>query len=764
VDISGYSITDALTPGRQGQGSKTGGDEDPGLGPRSGKRTGGRSARTVRLPEGAKVPPGGDVWVAHRADGFLEVFGYLPDYEAEDTHPDVPDLQHQNGWIRMAAFHGTVALKDAYGEVVDFVPYDRNKEPKWTAEEMPDLYWKGGPINLRGSSWYGWNGQVLARDRDEQGRLLPDTDTAADWDGGNSHKKLGVEPVHRVELPGQSRFYAKRLKNVRAKVLATSAPDNNYKSLLAAFDDAKQSIRISVYQLTNPYVADSLIKQLRRGVKVMLWLEGSPVAGIPDQERYLVDKLARAGAKVHFLISDTKKKIKPRYRFDHSKYVIIDKRKVIIGSENYGRTGVPVHNSYGNRGWMVHIEQHDLYKQLRAVWDHDYKLKMRDVRSIDDDPHDAYGLPYRKPGFKPDDTIQRGLYEDPVKPLLVHEKMDLELVLSPDTSLNENTAIIGMINRAKKTLPVPQNSVRRRWGRKSDTMEQAPDLPLEAVIAAARRGVKTRVLLDGYWYNITGDDDRDNDDVARMLNEMARAEGLDLSAKVINLERAHLEKIHTKGVIVDEKEVFVGSINWSENSFKGNREVGVVIGNKKVAGYYLDLFKRDWADSRMYEVPVRRSTQMKQYRHKKSRTLEKVRKGEQLYVVGEHGGTLDSGPAWLEVRRGRGRTGFVPAHTVGHPIADPNEALHLLGKRATIKGRVANTRVSNKVIQLRFHDEERPPFIAVIFRNSEARFREAGINPAQAFQGREVTVQGTVQAYKVPEIIISSPDQIQIVR
>ena len=52
--------------------------------------------------------------------------------------------------------------------------------------------------------------------------------------------------------------------------------------------------------------------------------------------------------------------------------------------------------------------------------------------------------------------------------------MGLELVLSPDTSLNEHTSIIGMMSRAKSTLYVEQNSIRRRWGRKADSSAPEP--------------------------------------------------------------------------------------------------------------------------------------------------------------------------------------------------------------------------------------------------------------------------------------------------
>jgi cardiolipin synthase A/B len=763
ADIGGFSLTDGVTPGGEPDlATAAAGERQAEV--RGGTARLGKKAKMVRLPPTARIAPLADVWVAHRGDAFKEVFGFAPDFETVDTLPDVPDLEHDAGWINMPAKHGTVALLDAFGNVVDFVAYDRNKEPKWRPEELPDRYWKGQAVRLHNSTAYGWTGQILARDRDEQGRLLKDTDTAKDWDSGFSHKQLGMEPAHRVELPGQSHFRSRPLKNVRAKVFATSAPDNNYQTLIDAFNDAKKEIRISVYQLTSPQITDALIKRVQQGVQVTLWLEGSPVAGIPDQERYLVDRLAKAGAQVYFLVSDSKRKVKPRYRFDHSKYVLIDDDKVIIGTENYGRTGVPVHPSHGNRGWMVHVQSKALYDQLDAVWRHDFRPGYRDVVHIDDDPNDKYGLPYRDAAFTPDTgTIQRGSYGPPVEPRLVDEPMDLELVLSPDTSLNENSAIIGMINRAKHTLYVQQNSVRRRWGNKGDSVETTPTLPLQAVVAAARRGVKVRVLLDGTWYNIT-DDDRDNDDTARYLNELARAEGLDVSAKVINLKSTNLEKIHAKGVIVDDREVFVGSINWSENSFKGNREVGVVISNKKVTGYYADLFRRDWSESRLYEVPAKKRTSLHVAPGGKATAAGQVQPGQRLTVVGEHGGTKAKGPAWLEVRLDRSHTAFVAASAVGEPTASAQEAIHLIGREASIEGKVVVTRVSDKVIHLRFEDEQRAPFVAVIFRKSEPRFTDKGLNPANAFQARQVRVRGMVQAYKVPEIILSSPDQIEILR
>ena len=791
ANVAGFVLSEGLAVKRKKSAAVEGAPVDEGTSESgAGGELRARAQNALKLPEGAVIPPGGEIWLSASAEGFSRVFGYLPSFEATDSRPDVDDL-HGGGFLVLPAEHGSVALLDDAGQVIDFVAYEVSKEGYFDDTTLAGLPWKGPAVRLKKTSFYGWKGQVLARDRDEKGRVVPDTNTAADWDSGFSRKVLGEEPTHRVEIAGQSRFVARPLK-VRARVKATSAPDNNYAELIAAFQSAQKELRVRIYEMTNPKVVEELIKARRRGVDVQIFVEGSPVGGIADQERWLLDRAHKAGIGVHFLATPKGSKLKPRYRFDHSKYVLVDDRLAIIGTENYGRTGVPVFNSYGNRGWMVHIEEKQFVKQLREVWDADFRPGTApDVLSIDAAPDDAYGLPYRKEGFVPDEELHRGQYPSPEQPAVVDDTMSLELVLSPDTSLNEHSAILGMIERAKKTLYVEQNSIRRRWGKKADSSDpdsaerddadNAPNLALQAVVKAARRGVQVRVLLDSTWYNVQGDEDRDNDDTVAWLNELARSEGLDISAKVINLDTTHLEKIHAKGVIVDDREVFVGSINWTENSFKGNREVGVVIGHPKVAGYYARLFRRDWSQSRVYEADVLVKATVHTSRDARSKVLRRVGRGERLFVVAEHavaghavaghavagpgGGKGDRArPAWVEVQLGLGETGFLEPGALGLPLCTPGEALHVIGREAFITGRVAATNVSDRRVQLRFGDEKRPPFTAVIFKKDEAAFVAKGLNPANAFQGREVRVKGKITTYRGPEVILSDPEQVEIVR
>jgi phosphatidylserine/phosphatidylglycerophosphate/cardiolipin synthase-like enzyme len=777
--LGGFVLTERFTPKKKTAAlTTTKSNESNGRGRERDRND--DNPEGVRFPQGAAIPPGGELWVAATAWGFARVWGYPPGYEASSTSPEVPDLEGPGVFLKMPGNRGSVALVDDGGAIIDFVPYENTKVPELAADDFKNLPWKGAPVRLFNASLYGWTGQVLARDRDEVGHLVDDTNSAADWDSGSTKKRLGDDSTHRVERAGQSLFVSHPLTG-RAKLLATSAPDNNFKELIAAFDAAKRSIHVRIYELTNPKIIEGLVRAKLRGVDVVIYLEGAPVGGIADQERWLLDRAHKAGIPCYFLGSTPKNPIKPRYRFDHSKYVIIDDEKVIIGSENYGRSGVPVINSWGNRGWMVHITKPELVAQLKAVWDTDLRLDkgvpiVGDIVDIDASATDAYGMPYRDPSFSPDESIHRGRYDAPAEPVLVDDDMKLELVLSPDTSLNEHSAIMGVIERADKTLFVEQNSIRRRWGKKdddNDTEGDVPNLPLQAVIAAARRGVSVRVLLDSTWYNVQGDEDRDNDDTAIFLNDLAAQEGLDLVAKVINLEATALEKIHTKGVIADpddkDGEVFIGSINWTENSFKGNREVGVVVGHPKVAGYYAKLFRRDWARSRIYQAPVVVDKGTAHERpDAKSPVLWRIGRKDTLSVVGEH---TTKGARWLEVRlpptpKRPDATAFVPINSAGTPLASPGEALHVIGKTAVVEGVVVVTNVSDKRVQLRFADAKKPPFVAVIFDSALSKWEalKEPLDPRSAYQGRLVRVSGAVKSYQSPEIVVDGPDQITILK
>jgi phosphatidylserine/phosphatidylglycerophosphate/cardiolipin synthase-like enzyme len=101
------------------------------------------------------------------------------------------------------------------------------------------------------------------------------------------------------------------------------------------------------------------------------------------------------------------------------------------------------------------------------------------------------------------------------------------------------------------------------------------------------------VLLDSYWYNTA--DEADNDEMVALINRIAATEHLPLEARTADLAASGFEKIHNKGVVVDDRAVLVSSINWNTNSPGFNRETGVIVEQPEVARYFRTVFDADWS-------------------------------------------------------------------------------------------------------------------------------------------------------------------------
>jgi phosphatidylserine/phosphatidylglycerophosphate/cardiolipin synthase-like enzyme len=154
-------------------------------------------------------------------------------------------------------------------------------------------------------------------------------------------------------------------------------------------------------------------------------------------------------------------------------------------------------------------------------------------------------------------------------------------IISPDTS----SQIIEMINSAERSIEIEQAYI-------ANETTYSLNPYLSAAINASRRGVHVRVLLDSYWYNI--EDETDNDEMVALINHIGLYEHIPLEARCADLSTSGIEKIHNKGVIVDDQYVLVSSINWNSNSPNFNREAGVIIDHPGVARYFLDVFEDDW--------------------------------------------------------------------------------------------------------------------------------------------------------------------------
>jgi PLD-like domain len=68
-----------------------------------------------------------------------------------------------------------------------------------------------------------------------------------------------------------------------------------------------------------------------------------------------------------------------------------------------------------------------------------------------------------------------------------------------------------------------------------------------------------------------------------------------LQASNVNLEKVkYLTNVHTKGLIIDNELVVIGSHNWTSQGVQSNRDASIAFYNQDIISYFSDLFNRDW--------------------------------------------------------------------------------------------------------------------------------------------------------------------------
>jgi cardiolipin synthase A/B len=481
---------------------------------------------SVRFPSGAQLY--GRIYVARNAVAFEKTHGFYPDFEMYDYSPRVPDMI-RSGDLRMA---------NSRDELI--------------------LYYRDTPIQQ-----VSWPDDV--RPREGQIHYLED----GVWDP-------------RPLFIGQSRFAPAVFESVR--ITAFVSPDCAYGVFSDTVSGAQSQILANVYEFTDPSMAQALTDARARGLDVRVLLEGGPVGGISRDGRIVAGTMSRGGIPV--LKMTTTDDAHAKYRYNHAKYMIVDRLGVFIGSENYKPSGFPASGGGGNRGWGVYCEDSGLAAYFAEVWQWDSTggdiVPVQTVDAVCDEPvFSAYS-----PAFAP----------------LQADGARVTPVLSPDTS----HLILAMLDRAESNIAIQQAYIKNET-----TYELNPYLA--AAIDASRRGVSVAVLLDSYWFNVEGD--ADNDEMAALINRIAEQEGLPLEARLADLKAANVEKIHNKGVIVDGREVLVSSINWNQNSPNFNREAGVIVEHPEVAGYFLTVFVKDWSGAESLPDPAQKERKPDQLKY-----------------------------------------------------------------------------------------------------------------------------------------------------
>ena len=549
----------------------------------SGKRT------SVSSDGGLSIAAGQRLWLAAEAAAFRQSFGESPAAEwAGDTDPLVPDLF---GKISLPNTGGTLRLLDPDGAVADVLLYG--------TETTPTYGWDGPPAQLYTRDVVTAQGQVWQRKRDPTSGFPLDYNCAHDWAGDLTDPLLG----RQVRWPGwlgwdAASWALPQESEVLADTLLAVGPEGLYTPVAQTLGAAQATIDLAIYTLEHRQLAQHLADAARRGVRVRVLLDGAPPGGITKLQKWCVALVAAAGGDVRYfsLPDNAPTGLKRRYRYVHAKYGIVDGHVALVLTENFSQDSMPlpaVHPLGGRRGYAVLTNAPPVVAALQALFAADWAPgRFLDLRPYDPlDP--KYGAP--PADYTPAPPPEYDVEDSPfVEPQSFHGITHFAVVSAPENALRPDAGLLALIGRAGRgdELLLMQLYEQRHWGPTSSNPLADPNPRLEALLAAARRGARVRILLDSFFDD--PDDLRSNAATVSYVRAVAAQDGLDLQAQLGNPSAGGIHAKLLLARIGGEAWSAVGSLNGGEVSHKLNREVLLLTDAGPVHARLVQVFDHDW--------------------------------------------------------------------------------------------------------------------------------------------------------------------------
>lgn len=597
----------------------------------------------VRLPA-INLAPGQRAWAAKHATSFYTSFGGLPDMAVFTAGTVLP--LGGTSWAGLANSGGDVKLFDASGVLQDRLLYG--------SAPISGAGWIGDAVQpYTHTNSFAHTGQIFYRKMDEATGLPGDTDTAADWIQDLSDPVTG----RRVMYPGwdMDLLFHPFTSTTPATITLGVAPDNAFEVVRDAIRSAQRSIEIEAYELKSYGVVTEIVQKARIGVGVRVLLEGER---LQDQSRWACREIEAAGGRCWFMHNDPHLDIHDRYSLVHAKFIVIDRERLIVSTQNLSGGGMPDDDksdgTYGSRGYLLYVESQELAGRAGQIFD----------RDADPPRHDdiarwgalGFVMPITPvvPVTTSGGATMTVLFP---APQVFTDATYLELFTAPEAALRQSDALLGLLARAGAgdVVYVEQMYEYPNWG---DDLT-APNLRLKAYMDAARRGARVRILLNSGAFDQGYVELSKNITTTAYVNGIARQEGLDLQARMGDPTRYG---IHSKIVLVKLNGAglafsHVGSINGSEQSSKINREIALQVESQNLYAELARVFQADWNLSGPLYLPV----VVRNYR-----TVNHVVISEVLY---DPSGS-DAGKEWIELHNPTGSAIDISGWSLGDTIGE----------------------------------------------------------------------------------------------
>ncbi len=316
-----------------------------------------------KIPLNGSIAPHSKVYIAQNSTSFFKFFGFYPNF----TYVDRFALANRGDEV--ALFYKS--------RMIDLLVYGDSR--------YSGPGWKGASVHVS-------TGHILRRIG------MDDTNTSRDW--SNYH------------VIGQSDFKKREFK---ASIEIFPYPDK-WREVLRFLNSTKRSIMIESYTMDSLPFEGVLLKKLREGVGVSILLDGNPIGGMSDEEKYIVNELWKNGANIGFMVNDPKDGIYDRYRFLHAKFIVRDGSAVLISTENFGHSAL---SPCGNRGYGIIVRDEEFAYYVSRIFKDDGK-NVQDIKIYDGEFNSTNA------SFKYEYELRRVVFES------INITASLEPVIAPD--------------------------------------------------------------------------------------------------------------------------------------------------------------------------------------------------------------------------------------------------------------------------------------------------------------------------------------------
>lgn len=428
-----------------------------------------------------------------------------------------------------------------------------------SSTEVDTLVYGNGPVDVT-----GWNGIALAEPVTNLANLIylrgdgcgesPDTDTVQDW-----HTRWS-------RLGGSSFCFNTTLSST-GTITPIIGPEDGLVDLLNWINGASSSLEVHMYQLQHVELVDALIQAHQRGVEVTVVLDYGDNWWNEfdlDNNRGMATTLLAEGIDVYWFGDMGENP----YAYIHSKVAVRDNSSVWMGSGNWKTSSHPYPGNSANREWGVIVEDSALATMVQAHLRFDESSLRSHITPVEmSDAPTGWSFPTPSSVVG---NITEGLTVDYTATLLV----------CPDNCINE---LVKMLDEADEEILLSLQYLDMDW-----SYGWGDNPLLSALEEAAQRGVRIRLILNGAYL------DEDIQSVVDQMNEEWNASlGYDTNAVVMSPSQS-VNKLHNKGVIIDESSVLVSSINWGDSALVRNREMGLFITSEVATAPYLASWHDDW--------------------------------------------------------------------------------------------------------------------------------------------------------------------------